>query len=118
VKLDRTRITATTHAGPLFAVLVQCHVCLKICSSSICCKGMDNIATFPYTCLVTPVRLRIREERARKGWTQLQLARAARVPQSTISRLERRAVERLDVPILERIASALDVPLSRLMKVG
>lgn len=61
--------------------------------------------------------LRIREQRERKGWTQLELARAARVPQSTISRLERRAVSRLDVPLLEQIAAALEVPLSRLLKV-
>lgn len=66
---------------------------------------------------MTPVHLRIREQRERKGWTQLELARAARVPQSTISRLERRPVSRLDVPILEQIAAALEVPLSRLMKV-
>ena len=66
---------------------------------------------------MTPVHLRIREQRERKGWTQLELANAAQVPQSTISRLERRPVSRLDVDILERIASALDVPLSRLMRV-
>jgi transcriptional regulator with XRE-family HTH domain len=66
---------------------------------------------------VTPIRLQIREERERKGWSQLQLARAARVPQPTISRLERRTVARLDIPLLERIASALHVPLSRLMNV-
>jgi transcriptional regulator with XRE-family HTH domain len=66
---------------------------------------------------MTPVYLRIREQRERKGWTQLELARAARVPQSTISRLERRAVSRLDVPLLEQIAAALEVPLSRLLKV-
>jgi len=66
---------------------------------------------------MTPVHLRILEQRERKGWTQLELAKAAQVPQSTISRLERRSVSRLDVDILERIASALDVPLSRLMRV-
>ena len=66
---------------------------------------------------MTPVHLRIREQRERKGLTQLELARSARVPQSTISRLERRPVSRLDVNILERIAAALDVPLSRLMRV-
>lgn len=66
---------------------------------------------------MTPVRLRIREERKRRGWSQLRLARAADVPQPTISRLERRSVTRLDVRLLERIATALDVPLARLMKV-
>jgi len=66
---------------------------------------------------VTPLHLRIREQRERKGWTQLELAQAARVPQSTISRLERRPVSRLDVAILEQIAAALDVPLSRLIRV-
>ena len=66
---------------------------------------------------MTPVKLQIRQERRRKGWSQLQLARAARVPQPTISRLERRAVTRLDVPLLERIAAALKVPLSRLIEV-
>jgi len=66
---------------------------------------------------VTPVELRIRRERERKGWSQVELARAAGVPQPTISRLERRPVTRLDVPLLERIANALGVPLKRLMKV-
>lgn len=88
-----------------------------ICFYSICRKGMDSFRFTTYTLPMTPIDLRIREQREQKRWTQQALAEAAGVPQSTISRLERRPVTRLDVAILERIASALDVPLSRLIKV-
>ncbi len=58
---------------------------------------------------MSPVRLRIREERRKRGLTQTQLAKRVGVRQATISDLERRAVRRLDMVLLERIARALKV---------
>lgn len=67
---------------------------------------------------MTPIHLRIGEVRRQRGWTQIALAKSVGIKQAALSRLERRAiVRRLDVPLLEKIAKALAVPLSRLLKV-
>lgn len=64
---------------------------------------------------MSPVRLRIREERKRRGLTQTELARRVGVRQATISDLERRAVRRLNLAVLERIARVLKVSATDLI---
>lgn len=59
---------------------------------------------------MSPIRLRVRELREAKGWTQAQLAEAAgiaRVP--TISDYESGRIQRPDLETLDRIAKALGV---------
>ena len=65
---------------------------------------------------MSPLKLRVRQERQRHGWTQQELADRVGVRRATVSDLERRPVRRLDVQLLERIAKALKVPAKRLIE--
>ncbi len=56
-----------------------------------------------------PLRLRIRELREAKGWSQDELARRAHVRQATISNFERGKTRSVDLDVLDRIATALRV---------
>jgi transcriptional regulator with XRE-family HTH domain len=56
-----------------------------------------------------PLSLRIREFREARGWSQLRLAEEARARQATISGLETGKIQRIELPMLERIAKALGV---------
>ncbi len=56
-----------------------------------------------------PLRLRIRELRDAKGWSQEELARRAQVRQATISNFERGKTRSVDLDVLDRIATALRV---------
>jgi transcriptional regulator with XRE-family HTH domain len=56
-----------------------------------------------------PLRLRIRELRDAKGWSQDELARRAQVRQATISNFERGKTRSVDLDVLDRIAAALRV---------
>ena len=58
---------------------------------------------------MTPIRLRVRELREAKGWTQEELARRAETRQATISDYEPGATNRPDLDILDRVARALGV---------
>ena len=58
---------------------------------------------------MTPLRLKIREFRDAKGWTQDDLAAKAGVRRATISDMENGKTQRVDLPVLERIANALGV---------
>lgn len=58
---------------------------------------------------MTPLRLRLRELREAKGLTQQALGDIADVRQATISEMESGARQRIDLAILERLASALGV---------
>jgi len=64
---------------------------------------------------MTPLRLRIRELREGKGWSQEHLAEKAQATQAVISRLETGRTQRLDVPVLDRIAKALGVDTAELI---
>jgi len=64
---------------------------------------------------MSPVQLRIREERKRRGLTQTELAKRVGVRQATISDLERRPIQRLNVTLLERIARVLKVSATDLI---
>jgi transcriptional regulator with XRE-family HTH domain len=58
---------------------------------------------------MTPIVVRIREIREAKGWTQELLAERAGTRQATISDLETGRTGRVDLDLLERIATALEV---------
>lgn len=58
---------------------------------------------------VTPVRLRIKELREAKGWTQVDLAEHSGVNQGTISRIESGKTGGIDFENLEALADALGV---------
>jgi transcriptional regulator with XRE-family HTH domain len=58
---------------------------------------------------MSPVSLRIREFREAKGMSQEDLAEASGVPQSSISRLERRDVGVVNLEHLDRLARALGI---------
>ena len=64
---------------------------------------------------MSPVRLRIRDERKRRGLTQTELAKRVGVRQATISDLERRSIRRLNMTLLERIARVLKVSATDLI---
>jgi transcriptional regulator with XRE-family HTH domain len=50
----------------------------------------------------------VRALRIRRGWNQEDLARVARVSPSTISRVERGRIDRMDVAVLRRVFTGLD----------
>jgi transcriptional regulator with XRE-family HTH domain len=56
---------------------------------------------------MTPMRLRVREMREAKGWTQRDLAREADVRQATVSKAE--AGESITLATLVKLADALGV---------
>lgn len=58
---------------------------------------------------MTPVRLRVRELRVAKGWTQEQLAERSGVNQGTISKIENEKTGGIEFDNLERLAVALGV---------
>lgn len=58
---------------------------------------------------MTPLRLRVRELREAKNWTQTQLAEKADVRQATISAIETGQSKGVDFDVLERLAKALGV---------
>lgn len=57
----------------------------------------------------------LRQQRERRGWTQLELSRRSGVPQPSISRIE--AGDRLQprVQLVARLAKALGVPVEYLV---
>jgi DNA-binding Xre family transcriptional regulator len=65
---------------------------------------------------VTPITVRLRELREARGLSQEGLAELAGVPHAAISELESARKPRLDRGILERLARALDVGLSELVR--
>lgn len=58
---------------------------------------------------MTPLRIRVRELRQARDWSQEELANRSGVRQATISNLETAKSQRLEVPIIERLAKALGV---------
>ncbi len=56
---------------------------------------------------LTPTYIRLREARERAGLTQVELAEASGIPQSTISRLETGYTRAVDLDTLDRLARAL-----------
>lgn len=64
---------------------------------------------------MTPIHIRVREVREARGWTQAQLAERADCAQSKISYLETGRTQRIDLPLLERVAKALGVEPGELL---
>lgn len=58
---------------------------------------------------MSPIRLRVKELREAKGWSQAELGRRAKVRQAMLSELEAGKRQRIDLSILERLATALEV---------
>lgn len=58
---------------------------------------------------MSPIRLRLRELRQRRGWSQAELGRRAGVAASTINRAERGETRTLSLGNLEKLARALRV---------
>lgn len=58
---------------------------------------------------MTPIVLRVRELREKRGWSQSELARRSGVTQQTISRIEARQTAAVAFDVLERLGDALDV---------
>ena len=56
-----------------------------------------------------PLRLRLKEVRESTGMSQMELSRRAGVAQSTISSLETRDAQSVDLPVLSRLADALGI---------
>jgi transcriptional regulator with XRE-family HTH domain len=57
---------------------------------------------------MSPIEIKIRELRLKRGWSQVELAKHAGVMQSTVSELETGKARRL-LDVLEKIAKALEV---------
>ena len=55
---------------------------------------------------MSPVRLRVRDLRLTRGWTQAELAKRANVRRATINRIENGRTTGVDFDVLERIADA------------
>ena len=62
-----------------------------------------------YSGSVTPIRLRIRELREARGWSQTELATRVDVRQATISAIENNHTKGIDFVVLERLAHAFNV---------
>ena len=65
---------------------------------------------------MTPIRLRVRELRDVRGWSQDHLAELAGVRQATISKLESGDVTSVRLETLERVANALGVDAAILVE--
>jgi transcriptional regulator with XRE-family HTH domain len=61
------------------------------------------------------LRLRVREGRLRKRWSQNELSFRSGVPQPTIWRLENGRSKKIDVVLVRRLARALDVDVDYLV---
>ena len=64
---------------------------------------------------MTPIHLRVRELREAKGLSQAELAKSARVRQGTVSKIENDQTSRIDLDVLDRIATALGVDAAMLV---
>jgi transcriptional regulator with XRE-family HTH domain len=65
---------------------------------------------------MTPVRLRLADLRALKGWTQEKLATVAGISRITVIRIESGESRRIDLDILEKLANALDCDAAMLIE--
>ena len=60
-------------------------------------------------------RLRVKEQRMARRWTRRELADRADLPVEAVDDVEAADDSLLDMPVLERLAKALDVPLNELL---
>ena len=64
---------------------------------------------------MTPIRVRLKELRKRRGLSQQALGELAGVKQATISEFERGLKKQLDFRILDRLCAALNVTPGQLL---
>jgi putative transcriptional regulator len=64
---------------------------------------------------MSPTRLRIRELRAARGWSQLQLADLAGTRKATLSEMETGKVRRVRLDTIDRLCRALGVQPGELL---
>ena len=83
---------------------------MRLTSYSLRCRFGDML-----TGVVTPISIRLEGLRTAKGWSQAELGRQSGVPQQTISRIEA-GTRRVDLDVLEKLASALGVNASMLIE--
>jgi transcriptional regulator with XRE-family HTH domain len=67
------------------------------------------------TCVVTPIRVTLREAREAAGLTQTELADRAGVRQATISQIEL-GTSRIDLNVLNRLCDALGLEPGELLE--
>ena len=67
---------------------------------------------------MNPLSLRIKEVRVTKGWTQAELAEKAGVRRATVNRIENARVKAIDLEVLEKLATALEVDPAYLVVKG
>lgn len=65
---------------------------------------------------MSPIAVRLREEREKAGLTQTELAEKAGVRQATISELETGKTRRVDLDVLDRLCGALRLSPGDLLK--
>ena len=65
---------------------------------------------------MSPLALRIRHARGKKGWSQAELARRAGIRQATVSKYERATLTSVDLRVLEKLAKALGVNARSLVR--
>jgi putative transcriptional regulator len=65
---------------------------------------------------LSPIRVKLRELREERGLTQEELSDRAGVRQAAISAIETGARQRIDLDILDRLCSALDVEPGELLE--
>lgn len=65
---------------------------------------------------MTAIRLRVRELREARGWSQSELADRAGVRRATVSDIETEKTRGVDFDVLERLASALGVDAGYLVQ--
>jgi transcriptional regulator with XRE-family HTH domain len=71
--------------------------------------GLSDAYVNAYISRMTPITLRVKELREARKWSQAELARRAKVRRAMLSELEAGKRQRIDLAILERLASALEV---------
>ena len=77
-----------------------------------------SIYSLPYYASHDPLRIRVKEFREKKGWSQARLAEESGVRQATISDLETSASTRIEFRVLEGIARALGMDPRDLFEVN
>ncbi len=58
---------------------------------------------------MTPISVRLQELREARVWSQRELARRASITHATVNRIENAKVKSLDLEVLEKLATALEV---------
>ena len=80
--------------------------------------GTKGLRVLVFANPMTPIVLRVKQARELKGWTQAELAERAGVRRATISSMESRTVQRVNLAALEKVAKALGMPTLRLLQEG